>query len=83
MVSDDLKSSGTYLAFPSVFYEFPNSQPNFHLVDSLICRYASEPNIAKYIKIAASIREKTVRDVALRCRWMMVRFINIVETAAT
>ena len=26
----------------------------------------------KYIKIAALLPEKTVRDVALRCRWMAV-----------
>lgn len=26
----------------------------------------------KYVKIAASLPEKTVRDVALRCRWMAV-----------
>lgn len=37
-----------------------------------ICRYANEPSIMKYIKIAALLRDKTVRDVALRCRWMMV-----------
>ncbi|KAL8201391.1 hypothetical protein R6Q57_012730 [Mikania cordata] len=33
--------------------------------------YAEEPNIMKYIKIAATLPDKTVRDVALRCRWMM------------
>ncbi|CAA2954886.1 Hypothetical predicted protein [Olea europaea subsp. europaea] len=33
-------------------------------------KYANEPNIMRYIKIAASLRDKTVRDVALRCRWM-------------
>ncbi|KAJ4842095.1 hypothetical protein Tsubulata_007940 [Turnera subulata] len=33
-------------------------------------KYADEPSIMKYIKIAASLRDKTVRDVALRCRWM-------------
>ncbi|CAL9776432.1 unnamed protein product [Musa acuminata subsp. burmannicoides] len=32
--------------------------------------FASEPNIMKYIKIAARLSEKTVRDVAIRCRWM-------------
>ncbi|XP_057777788.1 uncharacterized protein LOC130996295 isoform X2 [Salvia miltiorrhiza] len=36
-----------------------------------LAKYASEPNIIKYVKIAASLRDKTVRDVALRCRWMM------------
>ncbi|GFP93996.1 hypothetical protein PHJA_001544000 [Phtheirospermum japonicum] len=35
-----------------------------------LARCASEPNILRYIKIAASLRNKTVRDVALRCRWM-------------
>lgn len=28
----------------------------------------------KYVKIAALLPEKTVRDVALRCRWMAVSF---------
>ncbi|KAH8500450.1 hypothetical protein H0E87_015629 [Populus deltoides] len=33
-------------------------------------KYADEPSILRYIKIAAMLRDKTVRDVALRCRWM-------------
>ncbi|KAJ6983880.1 hypothetical protein NC653_026639 [Populus alba x Populus x berolinensis] len=33
--------------------------------------HADEPTILRYIKIAAMLRDKTVRDVALRCRWMM------------
>ncbi|KAJ0969011.1 hypothetical protein J5N97_021888 [Dioscorea zingiberensis] len=33
-------------------------------------KLANEPNILKYIKIAAKLPDKTVRDVALRCRWM-------------
>ncbi|GMI99822.1 hypothetical protein like AT1G60670 [Hibiscus trionum] len=36
-------------------------------------RYKKEPNILKYIKIAATLPDKTVRDVALRCRWMQRR----------
>ncbi|XP_050887717.1 uncharacterized protein LOC127092871 isoform X1 [Lathyrus oleraceus] len=36
----------------------------------LKARYADEPSITRYVKIAASLRDKTVRDVALRCRWM-------------
>ncbi|EPS57650.1 hypothetical protein M569_17167, partial [Genlisea aurea] len=39
-------------------------------LDEGIAKYANEPNIMKYIKIAASLRDKTVRDVALRCKWM-------------
>ncbi|KAL3578259.1 hypothetical protein D5086_019763 [Populus alba] len=34
-------------------------------------KHADEPTILRYIKIAAMLRDKTVRDVALRCRWMM------------
>ncbi|XP_039051818.1 uncharacterized protein LOC120193376 [Hibiscus syriacus] len=33
-------------------------------------RYKKEPNILKYIKIAAMLPGKTARDVALRCRWL-------------
>ncbi|KAL3649236.1 hypothetical protein CASFOL_005639 [Castilleja foliolosa] len=32
--------------------------------------YASESNIVRYAKISQALRDKTVRDVALRCRWM-------------
>ncbi|KAB5537961.1 hypothetical protein DKX38_015494 [Salix brachista] len=32
-------------------------------------KYADEPTILRYIKIAAMLRDKTVRDVALRCSY--------------
>ncbi|KAL0390315.1 UNVERIFIED_CONTAM: hypothetical protein Scaly_0388600 [Sesamum calycinum] len=32
--------------------------------------YASETVVVRYAKIAQALRDKTVRDVALRCRWM-------------
>ncbi|KAL6566273.1 hypothetical protein OROGR_001888 [Orobanche gracilis] len=35
-----------------------------------LARCANEPSMLRYIKTAASLRNKTVRDVALRCRWM-------------
>ncbi|XP_074579656.1 uncharacterized protein LOC141836137 isoform X2 [Curcuma longa] len=35
-----------------------------------LVRYANEPNMLKYVKIAAMLPDKTVRDVAMRCRWM-------------
>ncbi|XP_006659723.2 uncharacterized protein LOC102706218 [Oryza brachyantha] len=34
-----------------------------------LLRYAHEPNIIKYIKIAAMLPTRTIRDVALRCCW--------------
>ncbi|KMZ69926.1 hypothetical protein ZOSMA_202G00130 [Zostera marina] len=40
------------------------------LLETGFLNYAHELNITKYIKIAALLRNKTVRDVALRCRWM-------------
>ncbi|XP_068666894.1 uncharacterized protein [Aristolochia californica] len=33
-------------------------------------KYALETTIVRYAKIAMQLHEKTVRDVALRCRWM-------------
>lgn len=40
-------------------------------------RYADESsNIAKYVKIAALLPDKTVRDVALRCHWLIVRLLE-------
>ncbi|KAL2988769.1 hypothetical protein AAZX31_11G103100 [Glycine max] len=35
-----------------------------------LAKYADEPSIMRYIKIAALLPDKTVRDVALRCRWL-------------
>ncbi|KAG8066675.1 hypothetical protein GUJ93_ZPchr0004g39341 [Zizania palustris] len=34
-----------------------------------LLRYPREPNIMKYIKIAAMLPNRTIRDVALRCWW--------------
>ncbi|KAJ3682313.1 hypothetical protein LUZ60_014886 [Juncus effusus] len=35
--------------------------------------FATDPVITKYAKIAARLRGKTVRDVAMRCQWMKKR----------
>ncbi|XXG87289.1 hypothetical protein AAC387_Pa11g2010 [Persea americana] len=40
------------------------------ILEEGLAKYADETNIMRYIKIAAALRQKTVRDVALRCRWM-------------
>ncbi|KZV32204.1 hypothetical protein F511_29779 [Dorcoceras hygrometricum] len=39
-------------------------------LEDLLAKYASETTIVRYAKIAQALQEKTVRDVALRCRWM-------------
>ncbi|GFY99464.1 histone H2A deubiquitinase [Actinidia rufa] len=40
------------------------------LLDELLTKFASEQNIVRYAKIAMQLKDKTVRDVALRCRWL-------------
>lgn len=39
-------------------------------LEDCLAKYAGEPNISKYVKIATLLPDKTVRDVAIRCRWM-------------
>ncbi|KAL8153751.1 hypothetical protein V2J09_011511 [Rumex salicifolius] len=46
-----------------------SADEQYKLEEGLI-KYADVPSILKYVKIASTLREKTVRDVALRCRWM-------------
>ncbi|CAA2966892.1 uncharacterized protein LOC111397604 isoform X2 [Olea europaea var. sylvestris] len=41
-----------------------------------LANYASESNIIRYAKIAVQLKNKTVRDVALRCRWMTKKEIS-------
>ncbi|CAH9075338.1 unnamed protein product [Cuscuta epithymum] len=40
------------------------------ILEELLTTYAKESNIVRYAKIAMQLNDKTVRDVALRCRWM-------------
>ncbi|CAO2205408.1 unnamed protein product [Urochloa humidicola] len=41
-----------------------------------LIRYAHEHNITMYIKIAAMLPAKTIRDVALRCFWTLGKEIR-------
>ncbi|KAJ0977073.1 hypothetical protein J5N97_012547 [Dioscorea zingiberensis] len=40
------------------------------ILEDGLAKFASDPNLLRYAKIAMELQEKTVRDVALRCRWM-------------
>ncbi|KAB1213247.1 hypothetical protein CJ030_MR5G009658 [Morella rubra] len=40
------------------------------ILEEGLTNYPSESNIIRYAKIAMLLQNKTVRDVALRCRWM-------------
>ncbi|KAL9241324.1 hypothetical protein vseg_015447 [Gypsophila vaccaria] len=44
-------------------------EEQYKLEEGLV-KFKDEPSILKYVKIAAMLGDKTVRDVALRCRWM-------------
>uniref|UniRef100_A0A0E0CNR2 Myb-like domain-containing protein n=1 Tax=Oryza meridionalis TaxID=40149 RepID=A0A0E0CNR2_9ORYZ len=52
------------------------SYPELQLLNDGLLKYANEPGIMKYIKIAAMLPEKTVRDVAMRCQWMAAKKEN-------
>ncbi|XP_010491944.1 PREDICTED: uncharacterized protein LOC104769425 isoform X1 [Camelina sativa] len=41
-----------------------------YILENGLAKLKDEPKISKYVKIAATLPDKTVRDVALRCRWM-------------
>ncbi|PPD89537.1 hypothetical protein GOBAR_DD13523 [Gossypium barbadense] len=43
-----------------------------YILEDSLEKYKDEPSIMKYIKFAATLPDKTVRDVALRCWWMQV-----------
>ncbi|KAF2300303.1 hypothetical protein GH714_011553 [Hevea brasiliensis] len=40
------------------------------ILEDGLAKYAAESSIIRYAKIALQLQNKTVRDVALRCRWM-------------
>ncbi|XP_058102497.1 uncharacterized protein LOC131246407 [Magnolia sinica] len=46
------------------------------ILEEGLTKYASDSNIVRYAKIALQLHEKTVRDVALRCRWMTKKEIG-------
>ncbi|XP_071693550.1 uncharacterized protein [Rutidosis leptorrhynchoides] len=52
-----------------------SSEEQYKLEEGLSI-YADQPSIMRYIKIASTLRDKTVRDVALRCRWMTDKLLE-------
>ncbi|GAB2294170.1 hypothetical protein Dimus_028390 [Dionaea muscipula] len=46
------------------------------ILDDGLTKYASEASILRYAKIARQLPNKTVRDVALRCRWMSKKEVS-------
>ncbi|GAB2265662.1 hypothetical protein Dimus_000701 [Dionaea muscipula] len=46
------------------------------ILDDGLNKYSSETSIVRYAKLAMQLPNKTVRDVALRCRWMNKKEIS-------
>lgn len=46
------------------------------ILEEGLIKYASESNLMRYAKIAVLLSNKTVRDVALRCKWIAKRDIG-------
>ncbi|KAJ0234079.1 Uncharacterized protein HA466_0276230 [Hirschfeldia incana] len=64
-------NSGTISALrhnPGISTDWTHEEQS--LLEDLLSKYASEATIVRYAKIAMKMKDKTVRDVALRCRWM-------------
>jgi hypothetical protein len=53
-----------------------------YVLENGLAKLKDEPKISKYVKIAATLPDKTVRDVALRCRWMTVSWLSFLELCA-
>ncbi|CAH8386515.1 unnamed protein product [Eruca vesicaria subsp. sativa] len=49
-----------------------SAEEQFRLEEGLE-KYKDEPSIVKYIKIANTLPDKTVREIASRCSWMTVK----------
>lgn len=47
-----------------------------NVLEEGLAKYTTESNIIRYAKIAVQLKNKTVRDVALRCRWMTKKEIS-------
>lgn len=65
------ENSGTVLTLkhnPGLAVEWSPDEQS--ILEENLRKYATEPNIVRYAKIAMKLHDKTVRDVALRCRWM-------------
>nr|XP_011466862.1 PREDICTED: uncharacterized protein LOC101313817 [Fragaria vesca subsp. vesca]XP_011466863.1 PREDICTED: uncharacterized protein LOC101313817 [Fragaria vesca subsp. vesca] len=67
-VSAPPESSGAMKHNPGISMDWTAEEQV--ILDDGLANYATEANIIRYAKIAMQLQNKTVRDVALRCRWM-------------
>ncbi|KAH0903599.1 hypothetical protein HID58_043102 [Brassica napus] len=48
-----------------------------------LAKFKDEPQVTKYVKIASTLPDKSVRDVAMRCKWMTQKRRKGEEHSAT
>ncbi|XP_056854972.1 uncharacterized protein LOC130504370 [Raphanus sativus] len=53
-----------------------------YVLENGLAKLKDESKVSTYVKIAAALPDKTVRDVALRCRWMARKRRKRAETSA-
>ncbi|CAH8330729.1 unnamed protein product [Eruca vesicaria subsp. sativa] len=41
-----------------------------YILEKGLAKFKDEPQVTKYVKIASTLPDKSVRDVAMRCKWM-------------
>ncbi|CAH8296030.1 unnamed protein product [Eruca vesicaria subsp. sativa] len=41
-----------------------------YVLEKGLTKFKDEPQVTKYVKIASTLPDKSVRDVAMRCKWM-------------
>ncbi|KAG7581369.1 hypothetical protein ISN44_As08g010590 [Arabidopsis suecica] len=66
--ADNSQTIGALRHNPGISTDWTHEEQS--LLEDLLVKYATEPSVFRYAKIAMKMKDKTVRDVALRCRWM-------------
>ncbi|KAJ8470465.1 hypothetical protein OPV22_024808 [Ensete ventricosum] len=57
------------------------SPDELRLLNIGLVKYAGKPIVSKYAEIASMLPQKTIRDVALRCQWMIDMMVGSSSTA--
>ncbi|XP_018438089.1 uncharacterized protein LOC130504446 isoform X2 [Raphanus sativus] len=53
------------------------------ILEKGLAKFKGEPQVTKYVKIASTLPDKSVRDVAMRCKWMTQKRRKGEEHSAT
>ncbi|KAF8093318.1 hypothetical protein N665_0384s0005 [Sinapis alba] len=53
------------------------------ILEKALAKFKGEPQVTKYVKIASTLPDKSVRDVAMRCKWMTQKRRKVEEHSST